>query len=254
MTLTLWRSMFLDLLRLAGVSAAVLIGVISFAVSVKPLADGVLTPGGAINFMLLAVIPMSAYAIPFAAAFGATLSYLRMSQDNEVIAALSGGVSHRRLLVPALVLGVGLSGGLLALNEYAIPRLLRGMEKMVTLDVTEIFVRQIQRGESATLGDTTIWADSIERLSIPKKEGADAALESTAVAIYRLKGVVAIEKLPADLTFVEAAEMPDQNGQSERPQIIESTVRTAHIELYEAPDLDPSGVTQSDGLYRGGVV
>ena len=230
MTWTLWRTITLELLRLIGLAGAVLVGVIAFAASVKPLAEGTLDAGGAMKFMLLAVPPMMAYAVPFAAAFGATLAFHRMGQDNEVVAALAGGVSHKRLLVPALAVGLGLGAMLLVINESLTPRLLRSMERMVTLDVTEMLIKRIERGESADLGSVTIHADDVVRL--------DPGAESEAIALFRLVGVVAIEK--------------DENGSV----VSDSTARRATIGLYPGSaigeeDVSLVGVARfEDGRHR----
>ncbi|MEM7755160.1 MAG: LptF/LptG family permease, partial [Planctomycetota bacterium] len=170
MPLLLWRHMLLELWRLIALSATVLVTVIAFAAAVKPLADGQLSPGSALKFMLLAIPPMLAYALPFAASFGTTLAYHRMAQDNELIAAHAGGVSHRRLLVPALVTGLVISGGLAVLNEQVIPRFLSSMERMVTLDLSRLLVNRIERGQPATLGDMSVYADAIRR--VPPEPGS----------------------------------------------------------------------------------
>ncbi|MEO1510773.1 MAG: LptF/LptG family permease, partial [Planctomycetota bacterium] len=170
MSWTLWRYATIELWRLVLLSAAVLVVVIAFAVAVKPLADGTLGPAEALRFMALASVPMLAYALPFAAAFGATLAYHRMAQDNEVIAALAGGLSHRALLVPALASGLALGGILTALNEQIIPRFLQSMEQMVTRDAIETLVNKIDRGESATVGGMTVHAEGVRRLEIKPGE------------------------------------------------------------------------------------
>ena len=106
-------------------------------------------------------------ALPFSAGFGAALVYHRMAQDNEVIASHSGGISHRALLVPAAVCALFLGGSLSALNEWVIPRFLHSMERMITLDVAQMMIRQIGRGQSAELGDVMIHADRIDEVPAP---------------------------------------------------------------------------------------
>ncbi|HHN77890.1 MAG TPA: LptF/LptG family permease [Phycisphaerales bacterium] len=182
---TLWRYTFVELWRVVLICTAVLVSVIAFAASAKPLAEGSLSPLGAIRFMLLAVPPMLAYALPFAAGFGASLVYHRMAQDNEMIAAHSGGISHRKLLVPAVVSGVLLSGGVVVLNEWIIPRFLHAMERMITQDVAQIMINQIDRGQAAELNNVMIYADRIDRVDPP--EG------SSARQMFRLLRVAAVQ-------------------------------------------------------------
>lgn len=182
---TLWRYTTIELWRVVFICAAILVSVIAFAASVKPLAEGALTPIGAMRFMLLAVPPMLAYALPFAAGFGASLTYHRMAQDNETIAAHSGGVSHRALLVPAVFSGLLIAGGLVVLNESIIPRFLRSMERMVTLDVAQIMIRQIERGQAAEIGNVMIHADRIDQIPPPP--------DSVAHSIFLLHRVAAVQ-------------------------------------------------------------
>lgn len=187
---TLWRYVTADLWRLFLLTAAILVSVISFAAGIKPLAEGKLGPAEMLKFMLLAVPPMLAYAVPFAAGFAATLAYHRMSQDNETIAAHAGGVSHRSILVPALATGMVLAGVMGVLNEQVIPRFLRSMEQLITQDMTKLMVGSIRRGEPLTVGGMHLHADSIKVLD-PK---SDPRVASTgAIDWFELSGVVFIE-------------------------------------------------------------
>jgi len=193
---TLWRYIFLETLRLVAIAAIVLVTVIAFAATIKPLADGKLDPAQAVTFMLLAVPPMMAYALPFAAGFGTTLAYHRLADDNEDIAARAGGLSHRSVLVPALALGLLLAGGVVLLNDQIIPRFLRKMEQIITLDLTQVMVNQLDRGQSATFNTTEIHADSV--LEYPPPEG------SPHYRMVRLQGLTAIETDSAGDVTLEA--------------------------------------------------
>lgn len=167
---TLWRFTFFELWRVILLTTVVLVTVIAFAAAVKPLADGKLGPLDALRFMALATVPMMQYALPFAASFGATLAYHRMAQDNEIIAAHAGGVSHRALLGPAMVTGASLAIALSLLNEQVIPRFLRSMERLVSEDVARLMVSTIRAHETLRLNDMMVYADAIEPLG-PDSDG-----------------------------------------------------------------------------------
>ena len=158
---TLWAYVTAELWRLLLLTVAVLVTVIAFAAAVKPLADGKLGPAEAIKFMLLAVPPMLAYALPFSAGFAATLAYHRMAQDNELLAAHSGGIPHRSLLTPAFATGLALFLALASLNEYAIPHFLRAMERLIAQDLTKLMVNSIQRGHAVAQNDLIVYADDV---------------------------------------------------------------------------------------------
>lgn len=202
LSITLWKYALTELWRLMLLTSFVLVAVIAFAATVKPLADGKIGPLDALRFMGLAVIPMLQYALPFAAGFAATLAYHRLSQDNEVAAAYASGVSHRAILAPALLSGLVLAIALAGLNQVAIPRFLRAMQEMITQDLSKIVVASIERGQPVTIDDhTQIYADHIERLD-PR---SSAPLREAGVREWLvLEGVAAVKTTDAGAIKAEA--------------------------------------------------
>lgn len=182
---TLWRAILIEFWRLLLLSAAVLVTVMAFAATVKPLADGRLTADQAVRFMRYAALPMLAYTLPFASGFAATLAYHRMVDDNEVTAAHAGGVSHARLLAPALASGVLLGAALWFINDRLIPRDLMSMERLVTRDFARLMVGSLRQGEAARIGNTEIHADFVESVEPP----ADSPVRER----YLLAGVAVVE-------------------------------------------------------------
>lgn len=176
--------MLVEMGKLIALTTAVLVLVIAFAATVKPLADGKLTPIEALRFMFLAIPPMLAYALPFAACFATTLTYHRMASDNEVVAIKGSGLSHVAILAPAVAMGVGLAVALGGLNEQVIPRFLRSMESMITRNLIQMMVRTIERGEAAKFADLEIYADRIRRVT--PQAGSDV------IDQYLMRGVTAI--------------------------------------------------------------
>lgn len=169
--LTIWRFTLRELWRLLVLTAGVLVTVISFALALRLTAEGRLDPLDTFKYMFMAMPPMLQYALPFAAGFGATLSYHRMSQDNELKAAAAGGVSHFALLVPALVSGLILSAALVVLTGNVIPRFLQSMERMITRDATRIVKSTIDSGRPLDLAGTLVYADSVRRVSPERADG-----------------------------------------------------------------------------------
>ncbi|MBX3379576.1 MAG: LptF/LptG family permease [Phycisphaeraceae bacterium] len=174
--ISLWTSIFGELTRNLLLATAVLVTVIAFAATIKPLADGRLAPFEAMKFLLLAIPPMLAYALPFAGCFASTLVYHRLSSDNEFVAAAAGGVSHRSLLVPAAVLGVILFGGMLLLNAQIIPRFLVTMQNMITEDVAKLLATRINRGQSVELRKLLVFADRAQPIELEPGSEARTAL------------------------------------------------------------------------------
>ena len=169
---TLWRATAADLFKLVAMSTVVLVSVIAFAATVKPLSDGTLQAGDLLRFMLLAMVPMLAYALPFAAGFAATLVYHRIAGDNEATAAHASGISHRSLLAPAMAVALSLAVGLAALNEFVIPRFLQEMQRIITVDLARLLAQEIQRGKAVRVSGMMVYADSARRAVPDPSSGA----------------------------------------------------------------------------------
>ena len=175
-----------DMWRLLLLTTAVLVTVLSFAACIKPLSDGNLEASDLPIFMLLASVPMLAYALPFAGAFAASLVYYRLATDNELTASQASGISLKRLLLPAMTTGVILGGMLLALNEQVIPLFLRGMERLITTDVPKLLAASVQRGQPLKIaGDTIIYADTVTRVEPDPAIGATDQLVLTKMFLLK---------------------------------------------------------------------
>ncbi|MBK7403147.1 MAG: LptF/LptG family permease [Phycisphaerales bacterium] len=214
----LWLHVTAELWRLLLLTVAVLVTVIAFAAAIKPLADGKLGPVEAIKFMVLAMPPMLAYALPFSAGFAATLAYHRMAQDNELLAAHAGGIAHRTLLVPALFSGAVLFLTLASLNEYIIPRFLQSMDRLVAQDLTKLLVNSIERGHAVQHGNLMVYADEVIR--------PDATIRSE----LRDQGVTDALELRR-VVFADT----DSDGN------LRNSVVASKAEVYVRPKLDAEG-------------
>jgi hypothetical protein len=202
---TLWRSTLVELWRLVALTASVSVTVIAFGAAIKPMADGKLEAVDALKFIALAMLPMLAYALPFAAGFSATLVYHRMAQDNEMTAAQAGGISLRLLLVPALLTGMALGGVLTALNEQAIPRFLRRMQQLVSVDVGKLLDIEIGRGRSVTIPGTSV--QLLADLSL--KSRPDPGTGATDLVRLSRPFLVEIEKGTGEVSSIASASRAD---------------------------------------------
>ena len=66
---------------------------------------------------------MLALAVPMAVLISTLMAFGRLSQDNEIIALRSSGVSIYRLILPPLVASVLLAGGMAYFNDRVLPEL-----------------------------------------------------------------------------------------------------------------------------------
>jgi lipopolysaccharide export LptBFGC system permease protein LptF len=161
---TLLLHTFADLAKLLALSAGVLVLIIAMGAAIKPLSDGLLEAQDAAVYISLALVPMLAYVLPFAAGFASTLVYHRLGTSNEATAAYAGGVSHKMVLLPALVMGLTLGISLGALSESVIPRFLREMRHLITVDFARLLSGEIGRGKALRLDDWLILADRAEQI------------------------------------------------------------------------------------------
>ncbi len=129
-----------------------LVVIISFAATIKPLADGEIGLLDALRLMGLMIVPMMQFALPFAAGLAATLTYHRFAAENEAAAAGAGGVSHRTLLLPAAACGVVLAVTIALLTNAAIPHFLRAAERLITRDIGRLIVAPIKHGQAIEMG------------------------------------------------------------------------------------------------------
>ncbi|HYE63321.1 MAG TPA: LptF/LptG family permease [Phycisphaerales bacterium] len=230
---TLFRSTFLDLLKLVALTATVLVLVIALGAAIKPLSDGVLSAGDLPKFVLIAMVPMLAYALPFAGGFASTLVYHRIASDNEAVAAHAGGISHRALLGPALALALVLTGGLMLLNEQVIPVFLRTMQKMVTVDVARKMLQGTTRGEAVE------FRGGMGGVGGGSGEGKVMIYADRALAIEQPTGGATDQIRFANFAFVEL----DKEGRPRRE------LSCAHANLWLIPLAEGAGES-SEGVSR----
>ncbi len=191
MPLLLFWYILRDLLKVLAISTAVLVTIISFGAAIKPLSDGTLGPVALLKYILLAMPPMLQFALPFSAAFSATMVYHRMTSDNEIAACAASGVSYPQLLLPAATLGVVLTIALSLISNYISPAFWEAMARTSTRSVAEVVVGRISRGEPVQTDTLTLYARNAQRIAVPEGVNADAAIGLDRVlAVNMLKGEV----------------------------------------------------------------
>jgi lipopolysaccharide export LptBFGC system permease protein LptF len=188
----LWRFILRELWRLLAVTLSVLMSVLAFGVTIKPLAEGRIDLLDAVRYMGYAGVAMLQYAAPFAACFAATLVYHRMARDNEVHGAYAGGISHRAMLAPAVLTAGLLAGGVVLLADQVIPRLLRGMSELLADDATRLIEHSIARGQSVRFQNRSLWADAFAGVPAGSLTAQDEA--AGVFRRFRLAGLVATER------------------------------------------------------------
>jgi hypothetical protein len=192
---TIWRQALVEMCKLCVLTTAVLVTVVSFALTVKFFAEGRLGPLETLHFMVLAMVPMLQYTVPFSACFAATMVYHRMAADNEITAAQAGGISHRSLLVPAVISGLVLAACISLLTEQIVPRFLWKMEDLVSQKVAKIVMSSIERRQPIQQNGTMVYADEAVMLPPDEAGGASDAMRLFGIVVVRYdeKGAVDFE-------------------------------------------------------------
>jgi len=184
----LLRHIVADLVRILLLTASVLVAVIAFGAAIRPIMQNLLGAEDLLPFVTQASVPMLQFALPFSGAFAATIVYSRLAADNEVLAMSAAGLSYRRVLMPAVVLGAALFLVMAVLVDAAVPRFWTSMQRLLTRDVTRLFVAAVDRREALVIGNTQLYAD--DAIVTPFE---DAEKTGGPITRLTLAGVAAVE-------------------------------------------------------------
>ncbi len=237
----LYRYIMGDLLRVFLLSSMVLVLVVAFGAAIKPLAaDDLAGPLQVAKYIMLAIVPMLQFALPFSAGFAATVVMHRMTTDNEILAASVSGLSYRRILVPIAVMAVVLLVVMVMLTQSVIPRFWESIQKVIARDVTRLIESSIRKGVPVRFGDVQIYADKLLVQQSPPDTGAqtrlillrvvaaklgrdgrivaDVAARQAVVDVHRVDGQTVLKIALADTVGYDA-----ETGQlAHAPQIMDS--------------------------------
>jgi lipopolysaccharide export system permease protein len=116
-----------------------------------------------IFYSLPSIISMSA---PFAVLVGTLMTIGRLSSDNEAMAMLSAGLSYANIFLPAIVMGVLISGLSFMINDMLLP--------LGTLEFTKLYRRivfstpalELESNSVKRFRDTVLITGNVENKSI----------------------------------------------------------------------------------------
>jgi len=170
---TLYRYILKDIVKLLLISTLSLVTVISFAVAIKPLSEGLLDLGGLFKFVGATAPTMLVYALPFSAAFAVTLTFCRLAGDNEITACSASGMSYLSILLPVIGLGAALMVFLFVMSNWVLPTFTRAAMELVQKDVMRVLVHQLRERKPVVLADYKIYANQAEEVPPPRIENSD---------------------------------------------------------------------------------
>ncbi|MEM7228251.1 MAG: LptF/LptG family permease [Planctomycetota bacterium] len=240
---TLWRYILFDIGRSFIITTAVLVTVIAFGAAIKPLAeDHLLGAWQAMKYICFALVPMLQFALPFSGGFAATLTMHRMASDRELVAAVIGGISYRKILVPVVALGLAASLFLVALTQIVIPRFWTLMERTITADIVSMFEASIGRGMPFEVGNMQIFADEMSVVKNPDASDADTRIRLLRLAAVELDDN---DQVVTDITAHQAAvDVYFREGQTVLQLVLDDAVayNGESRAIFFAPTTDPEGI------------
>lgn len=146
-----------------GVAALVLVGTVVAIFERVNVIDKYDPPMGVVVGYFLCRIPQDlVLVIPISMLLTTLLVTGAFSRNSEIIAMLAGGISVYRILVPLLIIGMIVSGVVLALNEFVVPTTNRMVEEF-----NRIIRKKPDRGSMAKI---QIWFRGQERQAQLKED------------------------------------------------------------------------------------
>lgn len=155
---TLFRYVFIDLLRIFMMASGALSGILSFGGLLRPLTQQGLDAQQVGKMLAYFGPAMTAYSLPIAALFATTVVYGRLSADNEIIAARASGISHLSLAAPAFVMGMLVSLFSLGLLMFVVPKYTLKIEQVVSSNIAQFIAGRINRSHQIRFGQATVFA------------------------------------------------------------------------------------------------
>jgi len=151
MVFTIHRYIFRDLLKYFLLATAVLSVVLGLGVMLRPLRQFSVDPVN-VPTLILCTLPITlTMVIPIAALLATTLVYGRLTDENEINACRSSGISLLTLIYPAVALALSVGIITLLLGFHIIPYFTRKFERIILTDAQTIIHRNISK--TGNLGD-----------------------------------------------------------------------------------------------------
>ena len=231
---TLYKYILRETGKLLLLTTLVLVVVMSFGAAVQPMSDGKLSAGLLIKFVLFTAPTVLGFALPFAGAFASTLVFIRLANDNEVLACSASGISYLRILAPVVALGVVLTGGMLLLANSVVPSFYRLAERTLESDAITVLVSELNQKQHVEFKDhgLVLYAESATEFPPQPVEGSVLPMSQ----LIQLEGVAVGE-------IVQPTAQTEDGNPPPPPHIgRDTTARSATLAVFENPDNDDTWV------------
>ena len=207
---TLFWYVFRDLMKIFLMTSGALAGIMSFGGLLRPLTQQGLDPGQVSQMLAYFSPAMTAYSMPIAALFAATVVYGRLSADNELTACRAGGISLGPVFGmarPAALFGVLVAGVSLVFLCFVVPTSTLKVEQVVYSNIAKLIANRIERTHEIKFGGVNIFA---QRAYLPPTDPANPTRQQVV-----LEGVSFVQYEAADAAA--AATRPAKGGAAKLP-------------------------------------
>ncbi|NOX58315.1 MAG: LptF/LptG family permease [Planctomycetes bacterium] len=115
-----------------------------------------------LKIMALVVPIAGTLTLPIAALFSATVTYGRLSADNELVACRSGGINIHELFLPTVVISLVSATLSFVFINFMIPNMVKNIDQFVASDLPRIIKQRLSSPERLTLNRDhfTLFADT----------------------------------------------------------------------------------------------
>jgi lipopolysaccharide export system permease protein len=141
----LHRMIFGELIKVFLLALISLTGMFLLGGVVSEAAQRGLSPAQVIMIIPLLIPNTLPYTVPATCLFATCVVYGRLAHDNEITAIKAAGVHLGRLVAPALILGVTMATGIMALHYHVIPATHQTLRTQILGDVDDLLYAQLKR-------------------------------------------------------------------------------------------------------------
>lgn len=203
---TLFWYVFKDLLRVFVMASGALAGIMSFGGLLRPLTQQGLEMGQVGRMLAYFTPAMTAYSLPVAALFSATVVYGRLSADNELTACRAGGVSlgpFFGMAFPGLLFGLLVAIISLLFLCFIVPTYTLKVEKVIYSNLAKLIANRIERTHEIRFASANIFA---QRAYLPPYDPKNPTRQQV---VLEGVSIVQYEKPPGAI----AAKKPGKPGE-----------------------------------------
>lgn len=121
------------------------------------------TPAQLLRLLAIIVPMFGTLTLPVAALYSATVTYGRLSADNEILACRASGINIQRLFLPPVLLSVLVASCTFYAISVLIPGMVRDLDQVVRAGVRHIVEEQLKSPERLSLqgGAVRIYTDRL---------------------------------------------------------------------------------------------